>query len=178
MAPEPVLRALLPRHGSRNSIAAVTAFRLFTRTRSFPTLPDPAVVVGLRCGTVDPQIFFLATRWRSIRDVGRPTLKHRDFLRGLIRCLLAMTANILSVFPIKEESTRCATSSPFSERHNVKDPPRVNTILPRCPSPTLEDAHRVLRTRIRILIRQTTCFRLSLPQWLRNKIRHCATGQW
>ena len=34
------------------------------------------------------------------------------------------------LFSIKEESTRLATSSPFSKRHNGKEPPRVKTLLP------------------------------------------------
>ena len=33
-------------------------------------------------------------------------------------------------FSIKEESTRLATSSPFSKRHNGREPLRVKTLLP------------------------------------------------
>ena len=34
------------------------------------------------------------------------------------------------LFSIKGESTRLATSSPFSKRQNGKEPPRVKTLLP------------------------------------------------
>ena len=34
------------------------------------------------------------------------------------------------LFSIKEESTRLANSSPFSKRHNGKEPPRVKPLLP------------------------------------------------
>ena len=39
------------------------------------------------------------------------------------------------LFSMKEESIRLATSSPFSKRHNGKEPPRVKTLspLPRAP---------------------------------------------
>ena len=39
------------------------------------------------------------------------------------------------VFSIKEESTRLATSSPFSKRPNGKEPPRVNILLPLARAP-------------------------------------------
>ena len=31
-----------------------------------PPLPDQVAAGGLRCGTVDPQTFFLTLRWRSV----------------------------------------------------------------------------------------------------------------
>ena len=58
MAREPSLYAPPPRHESRSNIAAATARRLFTQTCSSPPLPDQAVAVGLRCGTVDPRTPF------------------------------------------------------------------------------------------------------------------------
>ena len=38
-------------------------------------------------------------------------------------------------FSIKEESTRFATSSPFSKRPNGKEPPRVNQLWPPARAP-------------------------------------------
>ena len=38
-------------------------------------------------------------------------------------------------FSIKEESTRLATSSPFSKTRNGKEPPRVNALLPLARAP-------------------------------------------
>ena len=62
--------------------------------------------------------------------MGRPTLKHRDILRGSIRCFFKI-AGALSffLFSIKEESTRLATSTSFSKRPNAKEPSRVEILL-------------------------------------------------
>ena len=42
------------------------------------------------------------------------------------------------LFPIKEESSRLATSSPFSKRANGKEPPRVGPMLPPTRAPLLK----------------------------------------
>ena len=67
--------------------------------------------------------------------MGRPTLKHREFWRGSIRCSLATVAGVSIHFPIKQESSRLATSFPFSKRANGKEPPRVGPMLPLTRAP-------------------------------------------
>ena len=135
MARKPGLCALPPRHASRKNEAAVTARRLFTRTCSSPPLPDQAVAVGLRCRTVDPHTLLLTTRWRSILRCGKAnTQTPRSFAR--FDPVFARDNSGCSVlFSIKEESTRLATSSPFSKRHNGKEPLRVKTLLPPARAP-------------------------------------------
>ena len=39
------------------------------------------------------------------------------------------------LFSVKEESTRLATSSPFSKRHNGKEAPQVKTLMPLARAP-------------------------------------------
>ena len=129
MAREPVICALPPRHASRNNIAAVTARRLFTRTCSSRPLPDQAVAVGLRCGTVDPQIFFDHEVAVDLRCGKANTKTPRSFAR-LDPVFACDNSGRSVLFSIKDESTRLATSSPFSKRHNGKEPPRVKTLLP------------------------------------------------
>ena len=46
------------------------------------------------------------------------------------------------LFPIKEESSRLATSFPFSKRANGKEPPSGGTYVATHPSPAHEDAYR------------------------------------
>ena len=135
MARKPGLCALPPRHASRKNEAAVTARRLFTRTCSSSPLPDQAVAVGLRCGTADPRTLFLTTRWRSILRCGKANTKTpRSFAR--LDPVFARDNNGRSVlFSIKEESTRLATSSLFSKRHNGREPPWVKTFLPLAQAP-------------------------------------------
>ena len=47
------------------------------------------------------------------------------------------------LFPIKEESSRLATSFPYSKRANGKEPPRVGPMSP--PTRAHEDAYRVCK---------------------------------
>ena len=69
--------------------------------------------------------------------MGRPTLKHRDLLRGSIRCFLATAAGAL-FFLIMEESTRLATSFPFSKRPDGNEPSRVGLLLLPTRAPLLK----------------------------------------
>ena len=78
------------------------------------TFSDHEVAVDLRCGK---------TKTKTPRS-----------LRGSTRCLLAITAGAV-LFSMKEESTRLATSSPFSKRHNGKESLRVRILLPLPRSP-------------------------------------------
>ena len=70
--------------------------------------------------------------------MGRPTLKRRDLLRGSIRCSLGTATGALSFSPIKEESTRLATSFPFSKRPNGKEPSQVGLMLPPNRAPLMK----------------------------------------
>ena len=49
------------------------------------------------------------------------------------------------LFPIKEESSRLATSFPFSKRANGKEPPSGGTYVATHPSPAHEDPYRVCK---------------------------------
>ena len=130
MAQEPALCALPPRHASRNNVAAVTARRLLTRTCSSPPLPDQAVAVGLRCGTVDPQTLFSDREVAVGLRCGKAKTKTPRSFARLDPVLARDNSGRFVRFSIKEESTRLATSSPFSKRHSGKGPPRVKTVLP------------------------------------------------
>ena len=74
--------------------------------------------------------------------MGRPTLKHRDKTpRSLARLdpVFPRDSRGRSIlFPIKEESSRLATSSPFSKRPNGKEPSRVGLLLPTTRAPLLK----------------------------------------
>ena len=134
MARDPVLCAP-PRHASRNSIAAVTARRLFTRTCSSLPLPDETMAVGLKCGTADPQTLFLTTRWRSVLRCEKANTKTpRSFAR--LDPVFARDSSGCSVpFSIKEESTRLGTLFSFSKRPDGKEPPRVKLLWPPARAP-------------------------------------------
>ena len=69
---------------------------------------DHEVAVDLRCGKANPKTPRYFARLDPV------------FARD----------NSGRFFSIKEDSTRLATSSPFSKRHNGREPPRVKTLLP------------------------------------------------
>ena len=124
------MRAPPPRHASRNNKAAVKARPIFTRPCSSPPLPYQAVAVGLRCGTVGPRNTFSDHEVAIDSRCGKSNTKTpRSFARR--NPVFARDNSGRSVlFSIKEESTRLATPSPFSKRHDGKEPPRVKTLLP------------------------------------------------
>ena len=72
------------------------------------------VAVGLRCGKANKTPRYLARL--------DPVFARDNSGRSIL-------------FSIKEESTRLATSSPLSKRHNGKEPPRVKTLLPLARAP-------------------------------------------
>ena len=131
-----------PTDASRNNTAAVTASRHFRLTSSSPPLPDHAMAVGLRCGTADPQTMFLSPRWRSVRGVGRSTLKHRDicearsgvcsqYQRALCPCWhQGGVDKIRYLVSLLQQSYQ---KRAFSGK----------TTTVTCPSPVQGDAHRV-----------------------------------
>ena len=107
-----------------------------------PPFPDQAVAVCLRCGTVDPRNTLSDHEVAvDLRFGNANTRTPRSFAR--LDPVFARDNSGRSVlFSIKEESTRLATSSPFSKRHNGEEPPRVKILLP-CPSTVAEGAQRV-----------------------------------
>ena len=135
MAREPGLCALPPRQASRYNTAAVTARRLLTRICSSPPRPDQALAVGLRCGTVDPRTLFLTPRWRSILRCGKANTKTPRSFARLDPAFALDNSGHSAPFYIKEESTRLATSSPFSKGKNGKEPPQVKALLPLARAP-------------------------------------------
>ena len=142
-----------PPPGTRRAPKAeVTARRLFTRTCSSPPLPDQAVAVGLRCGTVDPRNTFSDHEVAVDLRCGKANTKTpRSFAR--LDPVFARDSSKRSVFfSIKEESTRLATSAPFSKRHNGKEPPRVKHYC-RFPKPRSRRRPQGLRTLLRLLKR-------------------------
>ena len=152
MAREPALCALTPRYASRNNTAAVTARRLFTRTGSSPPLPDQAVAVGLRCGTVDPQTLFSDHEVAVDLRCGKANTKTPRSFARLDPVFARGNSGRSVLFSIKGESTRLATSSPFSKRHNGKEPPRVKTLLPLARARSRRHPQG-LRTLLRLLTR-------------------------
>ena len=120
----------------------MTARRLFTRRCSSPPLPDQAVAVCLRCGTVDPRNTFSDHEVAVDLRCGKANAKTpRSFVR-LDPVFVRDNSGRSVLFSIKEESKRLATSSPFSKRHNGRELSRVKILLP-CASLAPEDAHRV-----------------------------------
>ena len=109
---------------------------------SSPPFPDQAMAVVLRCETVDPRNTFSDHEMEvDLRCARANTKTPRSFAR--LDPVFARDNNGRSViFSIKKESTRLATSSPFSKKHNGREPPLVKILLP-CPSTAPEDAHKV-----------------------------------
>ena len=132
-----------PRHASRSNAAAVTARRHFGQTSSCPPLPDHAVAVGLRFGTVDPQKLFPDHEVAVVLTCEKSnTQTPRSFAR--LNPVFARNSSERSkLFSIKDESTRIPTSSTFSTMPNEKEPSRVECLVATCPRPAPEDAHRV-----------------------------------
>ena len=71
------------------------------------------------------------------------------------------------LFPIKEESSRLATSFPFSKRTNGQEPSRVGPMLPTTRASLMKSptgsASPALSSRTLIHVHQAT----SIPQWSR-----------
>ena len=111
------LHAAHPSHASRSNEAAATARRPPKRTCSPPPFSDHLVAVGLRCGKANT---------KTPRSCARldPVFPRDNSGRSIL-------------FPIEEESTRLATSSPYSKTPNGKEPSRVGLALPRTRAPLL-----------------------------------------
>ena len=131
-------------------------------------------------------LLVLTKWWRSVGGVGRPTLTLRadhEVAVGL-RCGKANTKSPRSLvrldpvftrdnsgrsilFPIKEESSRLATSFPFSKRANGKEPPRVRPMLPPTRVPLMKtptgSVSPALSSRTLTHVHQAT----SITQWSR-----------
>ena len=94
------------------------------KNNSKTLLPDHVVAVGLRCEKAN-------------------TKTPRSFA-GLDPAFSRDSGWRSNLFPIKEESTRVATSSPFSKRPNGKEL-SCGAFVTTHPSPAPDDAYRVCR---------------------------------
>ena len=92
---------------------------------SSPPLPDHAVAVGLTCGTVDPRNSFSDHEVAVDLRCGKANTKTPRLFARLDPVFARDNSGRSVLFSIKEESTRLATSSPFSKGHNGREPPRV-----------------------------------------------------
>ena len=98
------------RHASCSKKAAVATRRPHTPTSSSPLLPDREDAVDLGCGKAKPY---------PPRESARldPVFPRDRSGRSIL-------------FPIKEESTSLATSSPSSKMANGNEPPRAGKMIP------------------------------------------------
>ena len=84
----------------------------------------------MRCGTVDPRNTFTDHEAAVDLRCGTANTKTPNFFARLDPVFARDNSGLSVLFFIKKESTRLATSSSFSKRHNGKEPPRVKTLLP------------------------------------------------
>ena len=95
-----------------------------------PPLPDQAVAVGLRCGTIDARTLFSDHEVAVHLRCGKANTRTPRYFSRLDPVFARDNSGRSVLFSIKDESTRIATSSPFFKRHNGKELPRVKTLLP------------------------------------------------
>ena len=105
-------------HAPRSSQTVAPARRSYQRGCLTPPPPGHAVAVGLRCGKADTE----APRSRVKLDSAFP--RNSDGRSTL--------------FHVKEEPTRLATSSPFSSRSAGSKPSPVDNLLPPTGAPLLK----------------------------------------
>ena len=97
-------------HAPRSSQTVAPARRSYQRGCLTPPPPGHAVAVGLRCGKADTE----APRSRVKLDLAFPRT----------------SGGRSTLFPVKEEPTRLATSSPFPSRSAGRKPPPVDNLVP------------------------------------------------
>ena len=129
MAREAALCALPPMDASCSNIAAMTARRLFMRMCSSSLLPDQAMTVGLRCGAVGPLNTFSDDEVAVDLSCGKANNIIPTFFARLDPGFARDNSGRSVLFSTKEESTRLATSCPFSMKQNGKEPAREKTLL-------------------------------------------------
>ena len=130
-------RAASPSYAPRSNKTAAPSCRSTQRECSLPPLPDHVVAGGLRCGkanTKTPLPDHVVAVTSKVWD--RQYQTPRSFAR-LDSVFPRDSSGRSILLPIKEESTRLATSSPFSMRRNGKDPSRVGLLLPPTRAPLL-----------------------------------------
>ena len=110
------------RHASRSKKAAVTTRRPHSRAGSSPLFSDREEAAGLRCGKASPNT---------------PRV-----LLGSIRCFLAIVAGALS-FVLSRRSRQAYLTRLPHPRGLTKSSLLGQETYTTCPSPALEDAHRV-----------------------------------
>ena len=124
-----VINAALPNHAPRSATRVAPSRRSFLRGCPPPSPPGHAVAVGSRCGKENTD----TPRSRSKLDSAFPR-NH---------------GGRSTLFPIKEESIRLATSSPFPTRSTGRKTSPVDLVAPHR-STVLEDVYRGLQTLVRI----------------------------
>ena len=139
------------------------ARRSTKRTCSPPSLPDHMLAVGLRCGKANSKALLPDHRMAVGLRCGKANTKTPRSLSTLDPLFSRDSSGRSILFPTKEESTRVATSSPFSKRPNGKELSRVDLLLPPTRAPFLKNptgsAGRASSSRT--LTHQPTVIRLS-----------------
>ena len=114
------INAPLPNHAPHGTTRVAPSRRSFQRECPLLSPPGHAVAVGLRCG-------------KANTETPRSRLKlDSAFPRNNDGCPI--------LFPIEEESTRLATSSPFPTRSTGRKPSPVDPLLPPTGAPFLKSS--------------------------------------
>ena len=108
-------RAVPPSHASSSNEADARARRSTKRTCSPPSLPDHMLAVGLRCGKANSKALLPDHRMAVGLRCGKANTKTPRSLSTLDPLFSRDSSGRSILFPTKEESTRVATSSPFSK---------------------------------------------------------------
>ena len=153
-----------PSHASRSNEDAATARRPPSRTCSPSPRSDQVVAVGLRCGR--PTLTLRAGHKVVVGlRCGKANTKTPTSLVRLDPVFTRDSSGRSILFPIKGESSRLATSFPFSKRANGKEPPRVRPMLPPTRAPLNKtptgSASPALSSRTLTHVHQAT----AIPRW-------------
>ena len=98
-------------------------------------LSDHVVGVGLRCGKANSKPFLPSHEVAVGLRCEKANTKTPRSLARLDPVFPRDSSGRSILFPIKEESSRLATSFPFFKRANAKEPLRVGPMLPPTRSP-------------------------------------------
>ena len=118
-------RAAPPSHASRSIEDAATARGPPKRTCSPSPLSNQVVAVGLRCEKANSKTPLPGHEVAVGLRCGKANTTIPRSLARLDPVFPRDKSGRPNLFPIKEESSRLATSFPFSNRASGKEPPRV-----------------------------------------------------
>ena len=96
------------------------------------------MAVGLRCGNANSITFRPGHEVSVGLRCGKANTKTPRSLARLDPAFHRESSGRSILFPIKEESSRLATSLPFSKRANAKEPSRVGRMLPTTQAPVMK----------------------------------------